>query len=320
MAADPSDPPEPFFIVGAPRSGTTLLRLLIGHHPQVCRCNELEFVTPALAAMRRGQMDLEGYREWLSTHRAFRDSGYHVDWTQPFEAIARGFLEQRRRTDGLPVVGATVHNRFDLLPELWPRARYIYIHRDPRDVALSSVRMGWCGTAYFGADVWLEAERRRQALLEQIPREAMHDIRFDALVSETAATLTDLCRFLGLEFDRAMLDIERDTSYSRPDPAFAGSWRVSAARSEIAEVETRIGGQTLLRWGYQPSGLQPMATHRLNLIRLRIRDFANRSRFRQKKYGFFLWAAHGLAKRVGSARMNARIRHRINEIDRRLLK
>ena len=39
---------NPFFLVGAVRSGTTVLRLMLGHHREICKCEEMEYVTSAL--------------------------------------------------------------------------------------------------------------------------------------------------------------------------------------------------------------------------------------------------------------------------------
>ena len=48
MDADVSQFETPFFLVGCVRSGTTVLRLMLGHHSRVCNCDEMDYVTPAL--------------------------------------------------------------------------------------------------------------------------------------------------------------------------------------------------------------------------------------------------------------------------------
>ena len=143
---------QPFFLVAAHRSGTTLLRLLLGHHPKIARCDEMEFVVPGL------NKSIESYKRWLKTERNYLASGYEVDWSKPFLEIAHGFLQQRQKLDGCEIVGATVHNQFHRLVEIWPDALFIGLHRDPRDVALSSVQMGWHGTAWSGANEWIKAQ------------------------------------------------------------------------------------------------------------------------------------------------------------------
>jgi hypothetical protein len=147
---------EPFFVVGAVRSGTTVLRLMLGHHPQICRCDEFEYVTSAIAG-RSGWPDTAEYVRDLPRHRDFRQSGFRIETSLPFPELARDFLVQRRSADARRLVGATVHNHFDELPRIWPGARYIHLSRDPRDVARSCVDMGWGGNAWSALAIWEQA-------------------------------------------------------------------------------------------------------------------------------------------------------------------
>ena len=66
---------SPFFVVGAVRSGTTLLRLMLGHHPKICRCDEFEYVATAISG-RSDWPDVKTYVAQLPWHRDFREAGF----------------------------------------------------------------------------------------------------------------------------------------------------------------------------------------------------------------------------------------------------
>jgi hypothetical protein len=162
--------PDPIFLVGAERSGTTLLRLMLDHHPEIAFFSEFEFAIEHVSG--RGDFpDVDSYRHWLGNDRIFLDSGFHVDPTLAYPELVRSFLEQKRYRDRKPLVGATVHAGFDRLGSIWPDARYIHLLRDPRDVARSTIAMGWAGNVWTGVERWLEAESTWSRLRDDLPRE-----------------------------------------------------------------------------------------------------------------------------------------------------
>ncbi len=139
-----SRPVTPVFVVGALRSGTTMLRLMLDHHPDICIPGELEFAVPLVSDEGR-LPTLEKYVEFLQTHRVFEAWSVSIDPDLDFLSLVRSFLEQKRIQSGKPIAGATVHHHFDRLRYIWPRCRYIHIVRDGRDVARSCLRKGWGG-------------------------------------------------------------------------------------------------------------------------------------------------------------------------------
>ncbi len=65
---------EPVFMVGSERSGTTLLRLMLDHHPGIAFHFEFEFAVERLAD--DGTFPpIEAYHKWLRSERGFRGSG-----------------------------------------------------------------------------------------------------------------------------------------------------------------------------------------------------------------------------------------------------
>ena len=288
--------PAPYFVVGAVRSGTTVLRLLLGHHPQICRCEEFEYVLPAIVG-RNDWPATAPYVQWLAQRRDFRASGYRPDAALAFPDLARDFLVQLQAMDAKPVVGATVHNHYDELPRLWPEAKYIHLDRDPRDVARSCVEMGWNGNAWAGVETWIRSHEEWQHLCRRVPAERRIEVKFEEFVIDADATLRRITQFLGVEFDPAMFEIEGDTTYKRPNPRGARSWCDDAGETEVREMEARLGDR-LAQAGYAPSGLPPLAIGPMRERALRWKDRIGRQRFAMRRYGALTWIGSRLSQRL----------------------
>ena len=310
-------PVVPAFLVGAERSGTTMLRLMLDHHPAITWFGELEFLVDKLPA--EGWPATESYLQELALDRKFAASAFRADPALSYPELMASFAGQIRERFGKPVVGTTVHLHFDRLPRIWPQARFVHLLRDGRDVARSRISMGWHGNAWTAATGWIDAESAWDALRAIVPAERVLEVRFEDLVRDPEAQLTRICRFLGVGFDAAMLDYSRDSSYERPDAALAESWRRKMSASEIALAEARLGGLLAAR-GYPPSGVAPARVSRLRAVGLRLQDRWFRMRFRMRRYGAGLWLADLAARRLPIASWHESVQRRVNDIDAKHLR
>jgi hypothetical protein len=289
------DDASPFFLVGSIRSGTTLLRLMLGHHSKICRCHEMEYVASAIVG-REEWPDVRSYARDLSQHHDFRSSGFAPNASLAFPDLARDLFAQLRAADGKEVAGATVHNHFDELTRIWPGARFIHLERDPRDVARSCVATGWAaGNVWAAADIWIAADDAWQRLEAQVPEPRRIRVTFEDLVSQPELELERICRFLGVSYEPSMLDVEGDTSYRRPSKRDARSWRDDAPPEEIRIMEARFGPR-LTRAGYAPSGLPPLRISAARAMLLRLDHRWRRMRASQRRYGIWLWAASAVSR------------------------
>lgn len=200
------------FIVGAPRSGTTLLQNLLGSHPLVATSQETDLFTHYLAPLRARweyqlPSDPEAWARW-------RHKGLPAVLTEhEFDAIVADMIERvhSRTLDLKP--GANVClvkvpqdcEHAELILRYLPHARFIHIIRDGRDVVASMLRANrtWGGAwapkdVFSAADQWrvgVEAGRSIQELTD-----AYLEVRYEELVSTTApALLRHAFAFAGIQ-------------------------------------------------------------------------------------------------------------------------
>jgi len=308
----------PVFLVGAERSGSTMLRLMLDHHPQLAWLNEFEYCVD-LMGDDGSFPDLETYREWLATHRIFQASGLDAGEATDFPSLVEGFLIQKRDRDSKSLVGATVHRAFHRLLFLWQDARFVHLVRDPRDVAPSVVAMGWAGNVWAGVEAWLTAEIHWEALRSRLGPGRSIEVRYEDLVRRPAEELRRICDLIGVPFREEMLGYVRSSTYDTPDPGRASRWETKLTRRQIQLVESRVG-RLLQRRGYRLSGLPALRVGPVLATLLRLQNRWGRMTFRMRRYGLPLWAQDVFSRRFGSRKRRRKVLLRLNRVDEAHLK
>ena len=315
-----ADQAAPFFIVGAERSGTTLFRLLLSAHPAIACHAEFEYVVDCLDP-ETGTISITDFRDRIVRHRKFPElfkvrneltSEPQIDIDHP--ALVRAFLEQFRREQGRPIIGATVHYNYDRLLDIWPNARFLHILRDPRDVARSHVKMGWSGTPYQGIEQWIEAEQLWEKLSERLGSDRYVDIQYETLIASPVEELTRICEFLGVEYSDAMLEYHAKSTYGPLDPTMTWQWQGKMTATDAGLVEGRIGDMLTTR-GYEPSGEPSVVPSAIGRTRLAVVGRLNKWKWRLRRYGFKLMATHFAAKTLGMSDTRDRARRAMQDID-----
>ncbi|NES84022.1 MAG: sulfotransferase [Moorea sp. SIO2B7] len=303
---------EPIFLVGAERSGTTLLRLMLDHHPQIAFYSEFEY---AVDLIKEGNWpQLNDYYEFLETDRIFQSSGFVIDRSLSYPQLINSFLCQKRDRAAKSLAGATVHRHFDRLLLIWPDARFIHIIRDGRDVARSCIGMNWAGNVWTGVERWLEAEQLWVKLRERIPPERRIEVSYESLISEPVKTLTLLCNFIGISYDSAMLSYHQTTTYDFPDPDLIRQWRNKLSDYEIQLVESRIRNMLVER-GYELSGLPAIRVTSAMERKLRLQDRWASISSRIRIYGLPLFVSDYLSRHLGLKQWHRRVKFKWNAID-----
>lgn len=210
-----TEPPAPF-IVGVPRSGTTLLRLMCDAHPGLSIPPEMGFM-PAVAGLRGRGAGLRraffeavtGMESWDDANLPRAAFGRALSEVEPFtvgEGV-RAFYRlyaarfgKARWGDKTPAY--CLH--MDKIEKVLPEARFVHIIRDGRDVALS-LRGLWFSP---GERVEQQAELWRNWILtaRRLGRRRRHytEVRYEELVADPAAVLRKVCDFVGLGYDPRM--------------------------------------------------------------------------------------------------------------------
>lgn len=242
-------------IVGAPRSGTTLLRLMLDAHPELAIPPETGFVS-AIAA---GAVDVStseklveaiaSWPNWADFHMSAEALRLELKGVEPF-AIAdglRAFYRVYARRFGKPRWGEKtpdygLHSR--AIAALLPETRFIHLIRDGRDVAIS-LREMWFAP---GRDMttlardWVHRiEITRRSAAELGPRYL--EVRFEQLIVNTPAVLRRVADFCELDFDPRMLShhLAAPSRLAEHEAGFAadGSLLVSKAR-RLAQQEWSV--------------------------------------------------------------------------------
>jgi hypothetical protein len=301
----------PVFLVGCVRSGTTLLRLLLHQNSHIAFRNESEFLVDHLAddgtwPERRELLDR------LVTDRAFGLSGFTLDEDLPIPDAWHRCLLEWFESKGGSVLGATVHRHFGRLRHIWPRARFIHIVRDPRDVARSCIGMGWGGNVWTTSAYWDRVEREWIELRNDLDDDRWIGIRYEEMLRDPKATLEKICDFLDVPFDQSMLAPPESSSYDAPDSTLAEQWRRKLSPAEALLVERR-SHDLMTSLGYEPSGpLRPWPGP-VEQLRLRIHNrWAMAFRWR-RTLGTRLWIELAIARRLGPKRWRQSVMLRRHE-------
>ncbi|MBR8828130.1 MAG: sulfotransferase [Gomphosphaeria aponina SAG 52.96 = DSM 107014] len=309
---------EPIFLVGAERSGTTVLRLMLTHHPQIAWCQEFEYAVDRVADDGNFP-NLEEYYEWLETNRVFQATGFAIDPSLNYPELVNSFLEQQRDRQNQQIIGATLHRHYERLVKIWPNARFIHLIRDGRDVANSCIGMGWAGNVWTGVERWLVAEQLWGRLKGLLSASRYFEVTYEQLISDPEATLTSICNFIGLPYNQAMLSYPQTTTYEFPDPKFIQQWRSKLSEHEIQLVESRIG-QMLTERGYELSLLPSLKVPPMMELKLKLQDKWERFQFRLRRYGLPLFVSDYLSRRFGRKEWQKQIKLQLNAIDKKYLK
>jgi hypothetical protein len=277
---------NPFvFLVGCPRSGTTLLRRLVNAHPQIAIVPEIRWLsqrfvlregltpdgllTPAFFGMLRdfGRFsrvpidanDLAAFARKENVPYADFISALFDGWGRK---RGKELVGHKNADHAVPTDVATLH-------ALWPHAKFIHLIRDGRDVCLSVLnwrvreKVGgmfstWRGAPISTISAWWEWQVR--LVREQGARlwpDRYREVRYERLVREPEDVCRELCEFVGLPFEDAMLRFHESPPPDRtpkqawlPPTPGRRDWR-SQMSAEDQERFEAVAGELLDELGYE---------------------------------------------------------------------
>ena len=229
------------FILSPPRSGSTLLRVMLAGHPALFAPPELGLLTletlADLAADERDGTRRQGLiRTLMQMHAvdveaASREVARRVAGALPVEAMyaqIQAAIGTRRLVDKTP------NHAFDTailerIEGMFEEALYIHLTRHPYGMIRSfeEARLDLLhllpvpdlSRREQAEAMWLLCHENILAFLRGIPAHRQHRLRFEDLVAAPLASMEDLCRFLGVEFHAALLDPYEDGARRMTDGA-----------------------------------------------------------------------------------------------------
>lgn len=273
------------FICGALRSGSSLTHLMLDHHPEIKNPGEFDFLFDQVAD-DGAFPDIYTYHDWLSTHRIFHSKSLLIDKSLTYPELIASFIQQLS-VDG-SVLALNVHRSFHRIPFLFPSAKYIHLIRDPRDVARSSIGMGWAGNVFYGVDHWIDTERDWKQLESKIDLDQFYQIRFEELILSPEAILNAVCDFIGVTHSEKMMAYADNSTYSKPDASLVNQWKRKLSVREIQYIESK-SKDLMLGLGYELSGESIVRIGLVERVLLKVSCKFFRMKFSIKRYGFPLY-------------------------------
>lgn len=289
---------QPVYVLyGALRSGSTLTRLILDAHPAIRCPDECDFMLDHLHPVDGGvRLD----REALQVDRIFRGSGLRAPAGEDGRAAFFDLLGQQQ--DGETTLVLVLHRKLELLLDLVPDVRIIHLLRDPRDVARSSVGLGWAGNTWYGVNHWIRTETQWDRAASRLAAEQVLSVRYEDLLADPEPGLARICAFLGRPYDPAMLTFHETSTYAAIDPSLCYQWKRKQSAREIALVEHKVGPLLAAR-GYAPSGHAPHAPSGAERLKLWGANKVAVWRAIFRRYGFVDPILARLADKLGLRRL-----------------
>ncbi len=296
----------PIFVVGHPRSGTTLLRLILNAHSRIVippeahvvsflrRC-ESKFgplvneanrrrIVERLVAKRRMQ-------EWGLDPEAMYSRCMEAEPQTPgglFAALMSLWAEKEHK----PRWGEKTPGTYRFLSDVngwFPDCQVIHIVRDGRDVAVSCLTPPFAdlydkGNVYEVAVRWRHAIHCCRRARRTLGPSRFLEIRYEDLTTDPEGVVRKLCAFLGEAFEEGMLDYHKSatTHVSRGDKSFhqrtqqsvnrgrVERWRTDAKPEFVAGFEG-VAGSELEAFGYPLSGITPPTRQQVRILYEKLR-------------------------------------------------
>ena len=281
------------FIVGCPRSGTTLLQRMINAHPQISITPESHWIPRLIekpwAATAEGTVTRKLIRR-LTMHPKFarlrlgREQVHKLakkSRAVSYPCLVTRILDLYAKAQGKPLVGDKTPDyvrSIGLLHTLWPAARFIHLIRDGRDVCLSMLEwpkvhprpgnfVTWKQDPVSTAAWWwqLNVQLGRQAG-QSLGPELYHELRYESLVACPRRQCEELLDFLNLSFDEAVLQFHAGQPDADPGlekkraglPVTSGlrNWQYEMSAQDLERFEA-IAGELLDELHYPRAVPQP---------------------------------------------------------------
>lgn len=215
-----SDVPQPIFILGFPRSGTTLVEQTLSAHPKIAAGDELPLIHEITAIMPRMLASPLGYPEalaelWMGDQREGLDNlrDYYLQKVRQMGVLGK---RATRFIDKMPLNEA----HLGLIAMLFPEAPLIHVLRHPLDIMVSAFSNQFTHGFFCAYDLETAARHyvrvmdlvqhyRGEMTLRYLP------IRYEDIVADQETSVRSLLSFIGESYDEACLTFHKNRRYAR---------------------------------------------------------------------------------------------------------
>jgi len=233
----------PIFIVGMPRSGSTLTEQIISSHPDVYGAGEIKLLSACLTAMRQKYPNVPRFPQMalgMKTHQ--------------YVSVANSYLKEMAAMSpsALRVTDKLLTNYYfvGFINTLFPNAKIIHTMRNPVDTCLSaysklfkddmphSYDLAEIGRYYKKYEQLMEHWRR------VLPAGVMLDVQYESVVEDAETHARKIVEFCGLPWNDACLNFHKS---ERP-----------VKTASVSQVRKPIYGSSVNRWERYGDGLKPL--------------------------------------------------------------
>ncbi len=264
---------SPVFVIGAARSGTSLLGALLRRYLKVNFGTESQFIVrfhrrlPEYGDLH-DPSHLRRLIEDLVRERCFSRWTFRFGFVLDKEAVFQEALAGRRSFPGVLDAIFSQFARYhgmerwgDKTPEynynlpvllsLFPRAQFLHIVRDGRDVALSTLRQGFGGANVYRAGVlWSRQLLLIQQFAEPLPDGQVLTLNYETLLAQPVETLDTVSAFLGIEPDASRRAAIVADVPSQVRSTNANKWRTDMSPGDLRLFEA-VASDQLRASGYE---------------------------------------------------------------------
>ena len=237
------DDERPTFIVGMPRSGSTLVEQIISSHPEIYGAGEVKYLSRSLHMLRDRFPSLPKYPQMMEK---ITPAQMDIAANTYLQSLIATSGDAKRVTDKL----LTNYFFVGMINLLFPNAKIIHTLRDPVDTCLSGFTKLFKDDMPHSYDLtelghYYRKYREVMEHWEQVlPEGAMITVRYEDVVADTEGQARRLIDFLGLPWNDKCVDFHKS---DRP-----------VKTASVAQVRKPIYKTSLKRWMKYGEGLQPL--------------------------------------------------------------
>lgn len=252
-----------FYIIGNPRSGTSLLRIMLDSHQEITvppECGFLHWLSDKYKSRDFSKLnqfvneyliDLCNSKKIETWNIDFNKLRNYIDSTKPvsyFNLCMLVYLIYAYKFGKNPRVVGDKNNYYIKhiyeLDEISQNAKYILIVRDCRDVVQSyrELRNLKSDSPYkpnLNTDPfeiskeWTENNKNILKFFNQISKDRYFIIRFEDLIMSTRQTLINICKWLDLDFDDKMMRYYLENKEKELEPASTLDWKMNTLKKPM---------------------------------------------------------------------------------------